>query len=85
MAKSWYESLEDCEAGGGTLLSLGINIISILLVLLDVLLFCLHHIKLQSRQSTRFFSQVDRIGNPPPLTLRRVCPLTLRRVCPLPL
>jgi hypothetical protein len=41
VAKSWYESLEDCEAGGGTLLSLGINSISILLVFLDVLLFCL--------------------------------------------
>jgi hypothetical protein len=25
VAKSWYESLADCEAGGGTLLSLGTN------------------------------------------------------------
>jgi hypothetical protein len=47
VAKSWYESLEDCEAGGGTLLSLGINIIDIISiqVFLDILLFSLHHIK----------------------------------------
>ncbi len=77
MAKSWYESLEDCEAGGGTLLSLGINIISILLVFLDVLLFCLHHIKPQGRQSTRLLLESSELGSPPPHPQARVSPFVM--------